>query len=292
MFIRSTFSGRLGYLAQQTTRTSGELMRVNEQVATGKKINQLSDAPFSTPLLHNLRQAISEQQEYQRASNTAVSLQYSIEGALEAVENIVSSGRELATQYANDTFSAEQRAMGIAEVDTMLQEILGLSNTQFMNRYVFSGTGYDIEPFDSTFTYQSSSNEMTDRVSQITSVTTGMVGTEVFQGNIDIFQTFQDLSTALQNNDSVGIRDTLEHFITAVDQVATARAKIGTNMKVAVDMFDISSSMEEHFAIELSNTEDADMAKVLARFSEVQTQYDINIQLTSSNRSMNLFQRM
>ena len=34
------------------------------------------------------------------------------------------------------------------------------------------------------------------------------------------------------------------------------------------------------------------MAEVLRRFTEVQAQYDINIQLTSSNRTLNLFQRM
>ena len=63
-------------------------------------------------------------------------------------------------------------------------------------------------------------------------------------------------------------------------------------MRLATDMLDISVGLEEQFSIELSNTEDADMAEVLRRFTEVQAQYDINIQLTSSNRTLNLFQRM
>jgi flagellar hook-associated protein 3 FlgL len=292
MFIRSTFSSRLGFMARQTTRVSGELMRVNEQVATGKKINQLSDAPFSAPLLHNLRQAISEQQEFQRAANSAVSMQASIEGALSTAETLITNAREFAVQFSNDTYSADQRALGLEEITTILDEMRGIANTQFMDRYVFSGTGYDIEPFDSTYTYQASTDRMNDNVSPITSVVTGMVGSDVFQGNVDIFQNLQDLITALQTNDATGVRNTLDGFTQAVDQLAESRASIGSNMRLSIDMFDIAKSMEEQFTIELSNTEDADMAKVLSRFSEVQTQYDINLQLTSSNRTMNLFQRM
>ena len=292
MFIRSTYSNRLSFLSRQTSQVSGELAQVNEQVATGKKINRLSDSPFSTSLLHNLRHAISEQQEYQRAANTSVSMQYAIENALSTAENLMISAKEFAVQFSNDTYSDDQLQLGISEVDTILEEMHGLANTQFMDRYVFAGTGYDIQPFDSTYTYQASNDLMKDHVSPITEVVTGMDGSAVFQGNVDIFQTLQDLSTALTNGDADGVRNTLEGLNTGISQITEARATIGTNMRLATDMLDISIGLEEQFSIELSNTEDADMAEVLRRFSEVQTQYDINIQLTSSNRAMNLFQRM
>ena len=115
---------------------------------------------------------------------------------------------------------------------------------------------------------------------------------EVFQGNVDIFQTLQDLSTALSNGDNDGVRNSLDGLSAGIDQISESRATIGTNMRLATDMLDISVGLEEQFSIELSNTEDADMAEVLRRFTEVQAQYDINIQLTSSNRTLNLFQRM
>ena len=81
MFIRSTYSSRLNFLSRQTSKVTNELSQVNEQAATGKQINRLSDAPFKGSLLHNLRHAISEQKEYQRAANSSVSLQYSIRSA-------------------------------------------------------------------------------------------------------------------------------------------------------------------------------------------------------------------
>ena len=292
MFIRSTYSNRLNFLSRQTSKVSNELAQVNEQVATGKQINRLSDSPFKGSLLHNLRHAISEQKEYQRASNSSVSLQYAIESALSTAENLMVNAREFAVQFSNDTYSAEQLQLGVSEIDTIIEEMHGLANTQYMDRYVFSGTGYDIPPFDSTYTYQASTDLMEDHVSPITEVITGMVGSQVFQGDVDIFQTLQDLSSALSTGDAVGVRNSLDGIATGIDQLSEARATIGTNMRLATDMLDISVGLEEQFTIELSNTEDADMAEVLRRFSEVQTQYDINIQLTSSNRTLNLFQRM
>ncbi len=292
MFIRSTYSSRLNFLSRQTSKVTNELSQVNEQAATGKQINRLSDAPFKGSLLHNLRHAISEQKEYQRAANSSVSLQYSIENALSTAENLLVNAREFAVQFSNDTYNADQLQLGISEIDTILEEMHGLANTQYMDRYVFSGTGYDIQPFDSTYAYQASADLMQDHVSPITEVVTGMVGSEVFQGNVDIFQTLQDLSTALSNGDNDGVRNSLDGLSAGIDQISESRATIGTNMRLATDMLDISVGLEEQFSIELSNTEDADMAEVLRRFTEVQAQYDINIQLTSSNRTLNLFQRM
>jgi flagellin-like hook-associated protein FlgL len=60
MLIRSTFHSRIQYMSNVTMRTGSELAQVNGQISTGKKIQNLSDSPWSTSELHQLRRGIQD----------------------------------------------------------------------------------------------------------------------------------------------------------------------------------------------------------------------------------------
>ena len=55
MLIRSTYNPRLRYLAHQSLKTGGDLGKIQEQITTGKRINRLSDEPWSASEIHQLR---------------------------------------------------------------------------------------------------------------------------------------------------------------------------------------------------------------------------------------------
>ena len=57
-------------------------------------------------------------------------------------------------------------------------------------------------------------------------------------------------------------------------------------------MFDTATSIEMNLTERLSAVEDVDVAEALTRFSMLQNQYQINLQLTSKTRGMSLFERM
>jgi flagellin-like hook-associated protein FlgL len=63
-------------------------------------------------------------------------------------------------------------------------------------------------------------------------------------------------------------------------------------MNIAMDMDEIAETLEANMRQRLSSIEDADMPEALTRFSMLQTQYQINLQLTTKMRTMSLFERM
>jgi flagellin-like hook-associated protein FlgL len=68
--------------------------------------------------------------------------------------------------------------------------------------------------------------------------------------------------------------------------------RIGGEVNIAEDMFDTATSIEMNLTERLSAVEDVDVAEALTRFSMLQNQYQINLQLTSKTRGMSLFERM
>jgi flagellin-like hook-associated protein FlgL len=57
-------------------------------------------------------------------------------------------------------------------------------------------------------------------------------------------------------------------------------------------MAELAQNIEIQVAERLSSIEDVDMADAMTRFSMLQAQYQINLQLTSKTRGMSLFERM
>jgi len=63
-------------------------------------------------------------------------------------------------------------------------------------------------------------------------------------------------------------------------------------MRLAMDMKEVTESIALGLTERLSSIEDVDVAEAMTRFSMMQTQYQINLQLTAKTRGMSLFERM
>ena len=92
MLIRSTFHSRIQYMSRTTMKTGTDLAKVNAQISTGKKILNLSDEPWATSELHQLRRGIQDQKHYEDASNKAMSLLSTTEYALTAAMDLCTGG--------------------------------------------------------------------------------------------------------------------------------------------------------------------------------------------------------
>ena len=74
MLIRSTFHSRLQYMSSATSKAGADIAHVNAQISTGKRILNLSDEPWATSELHQLRRGIQDQKHYEDFCNRSMSL--------------------------------------------------------------------------------------------------------------------------------------------------------------------------------------------------------------------------
>ena len=88
------------------------------------------------------------------------------------------------------------------------------------------------------------------------------------------------------------IRSAIDDFSDAFDVMDRYRTKVGLSTTIVDDMEDLNAQLRLDLQGRLSSIEEVDMAEALTKFSLIQTQYEVNLQLTSQSRSAGLFGRI
>jgi len=113
---------------------------LEEQYATGKKIQKPSDDPIVTVRALKLRTNLSElEQYYEKNIPDAKSWMDVTESALTTVNEILSSVNTYCVQGSSDTLTAQDRSSIVENLEQMKQQIYQEGNTNYAGRYVFTG---------------------------------------------------------------------------------------------------------------------------------------------------------
>src|SRR5207244_678540 len=118
-------------------RISERMNKAQQRVSTGVKISQVSDAPNSIALLLGAR--VSLNSTLQTLSNLGrVKTEVDAgEQALEGAAGIFDKVQTLGAQGSTDTQTAAGRADVAQQLDSLLQQLVGLAGTSVEGRYIF-----------------------------------------------------------------------------------------------------------------------------------------------------------
>jgi flagellar hook-associated protein 3 len=137
------FQRALGDIQRSLTRYAG----MQQQVASGKRIEKPSDDPIAAlrilPMQSDLKNL------GQMSENIALARESLDTGAaaLEDASSVMQRVRELTMQASNGTFAQGDRASIGAEMDQLLQQLVGIGNSRRGERFLFGGTESGTPPF-------------------------------------------------------------------------------------------------------------------------------------------------
>jgi flagellar hook-associated protein 3 FlgL len=166
-----------------------ELARYQEMAATGSRVNRPSDAPsdaFQILALHSQSSAVDT---YKRNLASVTDTRQITGSVLESTLTELSRVRQLASQAASGTYSARDRLPLAREIDSILEEMVSLANTNHSGRYLFGGGSGAAAPFAAQrengqivqVDYQGGSNALSVPVADGVQYATTMVGDQVFR---------------------------------------------------------------------------------------------------------------
>ncbi len=111
-----------------------------KEAATGKVLNLAGDNPTIIAQDLSVRTTIAQDQQTSSNLQNTISELTTADGALSTVTDALQKVRALAVEGSSDAVTpAQQQDIG-TQVDQLLQEIIGLANTQFGGKFVFAGT--------------------------------------------------------------------------------------------------------------------------------------------------------
>jgi flagellar hook-associated protein 3 FlgL len=266
------------------------------ELATGRSVNQLSDNPAAAAaLVGNHNQASADDQFVQNAGTLQAKFQVA-DSTLGNVVTALTRAISVGTEGANGTLNAGDRQAIAGEVQGLITQTLSLANTEFQGTYLFSGTAVNTQPFvqDPTtgaVTYAGNSNNTSVELSNGNSITANQPGSTLFKnGAGDVFQSLQDLSTALTSGTGTNVGDAVLEVQKALTQVSTNRVFYGN----AVNQVQSTENFLSQDKLNLSTQENtlvgADPATAATEFSQAQTAQESVIAATAKVLNLsNLF---
>lgn len=124
----------------QVTSTGIEMARLQEQVSSGLRINRASDDPVASSIISILDARIARSEQRLRNFDHAEAALNTLDQSLSESESLLLQATELASSQVGVGSDADTRAATADVIDSMIREIVTLSNAKFTDLNLFSGS--------------------------------------------------------------------------------------------------------------------------------------------------------
>lgn len=261
-------------LLRSLESAQGRMYNLQNQLSSGQRITKPSDDPVGIENALRLKSTLSSVDQWKNNASQALSIMNSTDSTMNDMNSMLQRVRELTVQAANDTNTFESRKAIGQEVDQLKNQLQMLANTQIGSKYIFGGTQTDQPPIAASLTWQGNEQDIVYPVGSNLNMPISVNGKALFESK-GLFATLTNLSTLLNDAGATGeaISNTLSDIDGNIDNVVALRAGLGarTNrMTVITDQLDSTSI---NLVQNLSDIQDADMAKTITDFQNQQNVY-------------------
>ena len=247
-----------------------------QQIGSGQKLNSLSDNPTAAASLVNIRMDSSSDTQYlQNITSLTGPLQVA-GSALSSVVEALTSAQTLGVEGANGTNNTQNRQAIAQEIQGIQQEVLGLANTTYDGQYLFSGTATTTQPYvadassPSGVIYNGDNKTNSVEVSDGQAMPINLPGSQLFSNaTTNVFQSLQDLYTALNTNGDVGSATT--EVQNALNYVSTQQTFYGNSVDRLNNAQTFLTQEQTQLSVTESSTLAVDMATAVANLSQTIT---------------------
>ncbi len=273
--------------------------KVQREITSGRRINEVSDAPADLSNLFQLRTELAQTEQIRSNLGRITTEVDAAEQALQAAVKTLERASVLGTQGANGMTTAEQRRMIGVEVETLLEQMVGLSRTRIEARHVFSGNTDGQAPFtidlaldDPVSDYQG--DEPTRKVMHPagTLFAYARSGEEIFDNpdpDKNAFQVINNLRLALRDNDQDAISAALDQLKTAEAHMNEELAYYGAVQNELAGATDFAHKHELRLKTRLSQVEDTDMTSAILELNRGRYQLEVSLSTKAKMRKTTLF---
>ncbi|WP_322979593.1 lateral flagellin LafA [Pseudomonas sp. C11] len=233
-------------------KTNNSLGTNQQRLGTGLRINSAADDAAGLQIATRLNAQSRGMDVAMRNTGDSISLLQTAEGAFSEMTDIMQRMKDLATQAANDTNSADDRTSLKSEYDELGNELTNIiSNTKYAGEALFAAGG----KLTAAMTFQigsSSAETLTFNATANLTAVTGAITTIKAE----------TLATAA---DAGGAMDELE---TALDAVGTLRSQLGANINRLNHTSNNLANMKDNTDMAKGRIMDADFAKESANMTK------------------------
>ncbi len=201
--MRVTSSMMTGQVVFNMQRSLSRFMDLQTNMSSGRRINKPSDDPLGTLRDLGYRTELSKIDQFQRNISQGQNWQGSYDNILADTKNLLSEAKEVAITMSNDTYDEVARRTAGNEIDSILDQIMQLSRTQFDGRRMFSGYKTKTDPFElSSFgaVYRGDNGKIDFEIESSIRQTMNFTGSETFLESYSVLGEDADVNVGVSGD--------------------------------------------------------------------------------------------
>ncbi|QKS48853.1 flagellar hook-associated protein FlgL (plasmid) [Paenibacillus cellulosilyticus] len=281
--MRVTNSMATSQLISNLNNNLGKMIKQQNQLSTGMKLNKPSDDPTGITYALRYRSELSANSQYQSNTNSAVSLLDQYDTQLDESTQIMQRVKELVVEASNGTNTDSSLAAINEELQQLKQQMVDIANTRFNGKYIFNGEATSTKPYaDGTDakSVSADSGSIIYPIGEGISMNVNLNASEVFgdadaAGTTDnVFSIFDRLNTALSSGDTTAAAAELDNIENRTNKIINARSEVGARTNRAELMQERLDSISSNLTEMQSETEDADIDQLYTSYSSAQATYN------------------
>ncbi len=264
----------------RTNRVKSGIDRVQEQIATQKKVLRPSDDPaaFCTCV-----RVSSESSLYKQfGSNVKKIRMYGTmyDTCFTTINERLATAKEITISYASGELPDSLRNNAVDQMKDIIEHLVTLGNTVIGDDHIFAGKKGNMPPFQLDENYSvafvGSSDVAQVFVDKDETEELGISGNSVFYDgdkNVNIFKTLKGLMETLENDDPSQTSKYIKEIDDCMDLVSRNAACNASRVQQMEVLAEEDTTRQAGFSKIISETTDADLAQLAVEYNSLSTIY-------------------
>jgi flagellar hook-associated protein 3 FlgL len=292
------------YIQQLTaalSRNTAQEQVLSGQISSGVRLTGLGDDAVAAAQNVQFSAQIAVDSTFTQTVATTTARMQVADSTLGSVVDQINQAISVATAGNNGTNNANDRASVAAELTSIRDEILGLANTTYSGKYLFSGSQNSTPPFqlDTSTTPASVIYAGDNVVNHLNtpggqSIATNLPGQQIFtSASGDLLGTLNSLIQGFSTGDTATTSALTSQLTAALSQVSTQRASLDGSINRFQSASSYASQEQTQLVANQTNLLQADLPTVATQLSANTTQQSaLESVIVAIEKQGTLFDRM
>lgn len=283
----------------QLNQISNTLNKTQLEITSGLKVTQVSDAPDSISTLLQAHASLASTGQTLSNLGRFTTEVNAGEQALQTAVTTFDQVQTLAAEGATSTQTASGNAILAQQVNTLLQQFVGLADTKNEGRYIFSGDQDQNIPY----TYTAGQNPPVSAYGGSTSTRVAqdvngvafpvaLTAQQIFDSSdptTNVFTTLENLGSALASNNTAAIQTALNGLPAVSQYLNTQLSFYGNVQNQLASATTYANTIQIQQQTQVSNLQDADVSQAILELTQAQTQQQAAVQSEAQIPRQTLF---
>ncbi len=188
---------------QSISRTQQQLMEVQNELTTQKRINNVSDDPGTAAIIEQLQKTLQQRQGFSDNLQQATSHLGEVDSTLGDMSDLLQQAQSIASANVGSSVTDAERKSAAVVVNNLYNQMLSLANKQYGGMYLFGGDQGGSSPFvekDGGVQFVGSGKMLQNAYDENTVLPFTVDGARLFGAMSGQVQGTADLTPQLSNN--------------------------------------------------------------------------------------------